>query len=147
MSNEKHLADRSAIRDLSNCYACAIDRMELEQLHKVFTVDGRNIVPHLNIDMQGVNAIIGGIEPIKDMFKRTLHCMLNQTIEFSDDGATANTETYCVANHIYDDEQGVERKMDMGIRYQDELVKDKGHWRIQKRILNLDWQQDLPLQG
>lgn len=144
MSNQQ-LADLATIRELACRYAQSVDRHNWQLMRELFSADSTMLVPHLELDMQGIDAIVAGIEPIKDMFKRTLHCVMNQTVEFSDNGATA--ETYCVANHIYDDEQGVERKMDMGIRYQDELVQENGEWRIKKRTLNLDWQQDLPLQG
>lgn len=140
---------RSEILDLSYLYAKATDRVAepggIQLLRQVFTGDGINSVPHLDLEMVGIGEIEAGIGQIKDMFDSTLHSVTNQLVEFEDSGSLAKSETYCVANHIYRDDKGDKRKLDWGIRYLDSLVVIAGRWRIRQRTLVQEWQQDLSL--
>ncbi|MNU06768.1 hypothetical protein D3C72_2520800 [compost metagenome] len=51
-----------------------------------------------------------------------------------------------MANHLYETE-GIERKLDWGIRYRDRFACMDGIWHFTCRELLLDWSQDLPLRG
>jgi hypothetical protein len=92
--------------------------------------------------MKGTLEIERGIRAI-EQYEATQHCVHNQLVELRGDRASG--ETYCVARHLYT-RAGVRRKLDMGVRYQDEYVRRGGAWRIARRELVLDWTQDLPLE-
>ena len=85
---------------------------------------------------------MGGLATI-DQFSATLHCVHNQIAEISGDEASG--EIYCVANHLLE-KDGVPFKLDMGIRYEDRYERGPEGWRIAERVLNLIWQQELPLE-
>jgi hypothetical protein len=61
-------------------------------------------------------------------------------------GDTADGETYCVAMHMLPRDEGPRRRMDMGIRYQDNFVRQNGQWLFARRRLIVDWIEntDLP---
>ena len=131
--------DELAIRDLANRYARMIDRRDWPELPRVFTPDcelsGQGYL------MRGHAELDAGLRKI-DMFSATLHCVLNQVTCLDGDRGTG--EFYCIANHIHERE-GVQYKLDMGIRYDDHYLRTPDGWRLAKRVLNLIWQQDLPL--
>jgi hypothetical protein len=79
-----------------------------------------------------------------EQYEATQHCVHNQLVDVRGDAATG--ETYCVARHVYA-KDGVKRKLDMGVRYQDQYRREAGIWRFVRRELVLDWTQDLPLRG
>jgi hypothetical protein len=131
--------DELSIRDLANRYARMVDRRDWSEIPRVFTPDcelsGQGYL------MRGHAELDAGLRKI-DMFSATLHCVLNQVTCLDGDGGTG--EFYCVANHIHE-RDGVQYKLDMGIRYEDRYVRTADGWRLAKRVLNLIWQQDLPL--
>lgn len=129
------------IRALACRYAQSVDRRDWAQLASLFTEDA--VVEGPGFTMPGREAIVAGMRQI-EQYRTTQHHVHNQVVEV--DGATANAETYCVANHIYA-RDGAEYKLDWGIRYQDRLVFQDGKWRFSSRTLLLDWAQDLPLKG
>ena len=47
-------------------------------------------------------------------------------------------KTYCVASHIYS-ENGIKKKLDMGIVYEDTIVKKDGSMKFSERRFNLLW--------
>ncbi len=131
--------DELSIRDLANRYARMVDRRDWSEIPRVFTPDcelsGQGYL------MRGHAELDAGLRKI-DMFSATLHCVLNQVTCLDGDAGTG--EFYCIANHIHE-RDGVPYKLDMGIRYEDRYVRTEGGWRLAKRVLNLIWQQDLPL--
>ena len=62
-------------------------------------------------------------------------------VDFLEDGAVG--ETYCIAHHIYKVDE-VERDTVMFIRYHDKFVRTAEGWRIARRKLGIDWQEDRP---
>jgi uncharacterized protein (TIGR02246 family) len=135
------LEDRLALQELSARYARAVDRRDYAAFSALFTADGVLCGPgyamkaHREID-QGIRLI--------EQYESTQHCVHNQLVDVRGDAASG--ETYCVARHVYE-KNGVKRKLDMGVRYQDEYRRERGAWRIARRELVLDWTQDLPLVG
>ena len=78
-------------------------------------------------------------------YRATFHAVHNQTLEIAGDEAAG--ETYCVANHLFE-RDGRPVKLDWGIRYQDRYRRGAdGTWRIARRELIVDWEQELPLSG
>lgn len=129
------------IRALACRYAQSVDRRDWAQLAGLFTKDA--VIEGPGFTMPGLEAIVAGMQHI-EQYRTTQHHVHNQLVEI--DGATATAETYCIANHIYTLD-GTDRKLDWGVRYQDNLVFQDGKWLFARRTLLLDWTQDLPLKG
>lgn len=132
--------DERELRKLAYRYARMIDRRSWYEIPEVFTEDASLSGPGYSMD--GHDALREGLKAI-GMYSSTLHCVHNQLAWIEGDRATG--ELYCVANHLYEKE-GVPFKLDMGIRYEDRYVRSDAGWRIAERVLNLVWQQDLPLE-
>lgn len=81
---------------------------------------------------------------ILDDYCATFHLLGNQIGEWHNE--IYSGETWCTASHIYD-RDGVQRKLDMGIRYQDQIEKVGGTYKYMSRDLQVVWTQDLPCQG
>ena len=76
-------------------------------------------------------------------YKVTFHGLQQSTIDVADDGNSATSETYCVAHHLTDEDDGSVSDRVMFIRYRDDWVNrgtDPGDgWRLQRRRLAVDW--------
>lgn len=131
-----------AIRTLAYRYAQAVDRREFSRLTALFTPGAKLSGPGFHLD--GAQAIAEGMSALGN-YSATQHHVHHQLVDV--DGDAASGETYCIANHLYQDDGGVPRKLDWGIRYQDRYVRRQGEWRIAARTLLVDWTQDLPLKG
>ena len=81
---------------------------------------------------------------ILDDYTATFHIVANQYGEWNNDVYTG--ETWGVASHLYE-KDGVQRKLDMGIRYQDVIENAGSHFHYLSRDLHVVWTQDLPLVG
>jgi uncharacterized protein (TIGR02246 family) len=133
------IADRLALRALVDRYASIPDDRNYALVDEIFSEDAVLVGP--GFELAGRNAIREGMKAI-ERYASTLHSMHGQTVEIAGDEATG--ETRCTANHLYE-EEGVSRKLDWGIRYQDRYRREAGGWRISRRELVLVWTQDLPL--
>ncbi len=137
----QYAADRICIRDLAFLYATAVDQRDYPLFESIMTEDAKIHGPSFNYD--GIDEIIEQMKEI-EQFKTTFHAVHNHLITIDID--TAEGEIYCVASHIYEQE-GIERKLDIGIRYFDKYLRCENGWRLYDRELKLDWKQDLPIQG
>jgi len=117
-----------------------IDRRDWDEIPRVFAENACLSGP--GYSMNGHGELSAGLQQI-ELYSATLHCIHNQIVTI--DGPLATGELYCVANHLYE-KDGVPFKMDMGIRYEDRYERGPDGWRIVERLLNLIWQQDLPLE-
>ena len=135
------LEDRLALQELAARYARAVDRREYAAFAALFTSDGVLCGP--GYALEGRAEIERGIAQI-EQYQATQHCVHNQLVDVAGDSGSG--ETYCVARHVYT-RAGAARKLDMGVRYQDQYRREAGAWRLARRELVLDWTQDLPLVG
>ncbi len=135
------IEDRLALQELSNRYARAVDRRDYAAFVALFVANGVLCGP--GYAMTAHAEIERGIRLI-EQYQTTQHCVHNQLVDVRGDAASG--ETYCVARHIYE-RDGIKRKLDMGVRYQDEYRRETNGWRFTRRELVLDWTQDLPLVG
>lgn len=135
------LEDRLALQELSARYARAVDRRDYAAFVALFTADGVLCGPGYAMKAHG--EIERGIRLI-EQYESTQHCVHQQLVEIR--GEAASGETYCVARHLYT-KDGTQRKLDMGVRYQDEYRREGGAWRFARRELVLDWTQDGPVVG
>ena len=125
------------LRRLTWLYARAMDSNEPEILERIFTDDAVIESPlRAQRGIAEVRAIPG---MLKQMFASTMHTVHNQTVSIS--GDTADGETYCVAYQLKKPKDGVHRRLDWGIRYQDKFVRKNGAWRFSHRRLIVEWEQ------
>jgi uncharacterized protein (TIGR02246 family) len=129
------LYDERILLGLANRYAQAVDRRDANALVSVFTEDG--IIERPGSVWQGHEKLRGIIARLNTLYAATFHTIRNQTTAVDD--TTAQAETHCVAMHILNSAAGGLTRMDMGIRYQDSLVRQDGVWLFARRALIVDW--------
>ena len=139
MVAERQLADRLAIRELAERYARAVDRRDWELARALFSDDAVLVGPRF--ELVGRDAILRGLRSV-ERYRATFHAVTNQLVEIAGDEASG--ETYCLASHLFE-RDGAARKLDWGIRYQDRYRRVDGAWRIARRELVVDFEQELPL--
>jgi hypothetical protein len=131
--------DEARLRDLAGRYARMMDRMSFDDLPRVFAADA--VLSGPGYEMTGHDQMRAGLQAL-DQFSATLHGMLNTYFEI--DGDRAKGEVYCVANHVHEVD-GIPFKLDMGIRYEDDYVRQGEIWVIARRLFNMVWETDTPM--
>jgi hypothetical protein len=134
-------ANRLAIRELVDAYARCADRRDAEGQKSLFTED-----THFVVYMEGQGSeptqVLDGREALTPVFdalnnyQATMHFNGQSTIAL--DGGRATGESYCIAHHLFTDDDG--RKLMVAyLRYGDTFVKLDGAWRFAERNLSVDW--------
>jgi ketosteroid isomerase-like protein len=136
--SEPSLGDRLALRELVDRYALIPDDRDYALIDRVFCEAAVLVGP--GFELKGREQIRRGMRTI-EKYSATFHAVHNQLLEI--DGNEAVGITYCVANHLYDDE-GRTMKHDLGIRYHDRYRRGPDGWQIERRELEVVWAQDLP---
>jgi len=85
---------------------------------------------------------IGMLLLLEDNYSATFHMVGNQLGQWQ--GEVYEGETYSIASHIYEQE-GQGRKLDMAIRYQEQVVFRDGGYRYSRRDVQIVWASDQPL--
>ncbi len=144
------LCDRLALRRLVDDYARAADHVDGAAAGDCFAPDGvlrtfyRGQVEPVRIRTgpDDISAAFAGLS----RYEVTLHVVANHYVEL--DGNTATGETYCLAHHIHDAEDG-SGKLDfvMAIRYLDRYRRIADGWRIAQRDMHLEFTEDRPVVG
>lgn len=129
------LTDERALLGLANRYAQAVDRRDADALVALFTGDGGLDRP--GASWRGQEQLRGIVARLNTLYGSTFHTVRNQTVAIDSDNAEG--ETYCVAMHMMPLTDGIQRRMDMGIRYQDRFVRQNGSWLFARRELIVDW--------
>ncbi|RLA41869.1 MAG: hypothetical protein DRR06_06940 [Gammaproteobacteria bacterium] len=134
------LEDKEAIRDLLSAYCFHVDDGEYDEWAALFAEDATLEAGAL-ATCQGraeikafIVAAVGGDVPARK------HCTMNAMIQVNGDKATANSYIIVVRA---DDKGGIVNSL--AGRYQDELVRQGGDWKFQKRIICMDILGDLGL--
>lgn len=137
MSNKEiqFLTDRIEIRDLLATYYRSIDRRDWKALETVYAIDAHFKSPP-RVEQQGREAIIASTSRV-GVYKRTYHFMGNHIATVN--GSIADSETYAMAYHYYDQEDGTEHEYVLRIRYVDKLRKTDGRWEIFDRLMHYDY--------
>ena len=121
-------------------YARNADDRDFAAMGEIITPDFTQQGPHWRCD--GAEAFIPQLNVLEQNFSATLHMVGNQLGSWS--GEHYLGETYCVATHIYERE-GVGRKLEMGIRYRDDIVAYGDSYRYASRDLVVVWTSDQAL--
>ena len=139
------IVDRLALRDLSDRYARAVDRRDVEAIVELFTDDAALSVyepatAEAPSRVRRGRAEIAEIPRLIARYPKTFHFVGNALYEIDDDLATG--EVYCVAHHLIDDPEGATDHV-MLIRYIDTYLRcDDRRWRISDRRLLVDWTEE-----
>jgi ketosteroid isomerase-like protein len=144
------LADRLAIRRLVEDYARAADRVDGAAAGACFADDG--VLRICNRGQAEPARVRNGPEEIATAFAGlgrydvTLHVVANHYVEL--DGDTGTGETYCLAHHIHDaDDGGTKLDHVMAIRYLDQYRRTDGGWKLAVRELQVEFTEDRPVSG
>ena len=139
---EKLLA-RQEIADVILRYARGVDRMDWDLVRSCYHPDA--------YDDHGT--FQGGVEAFVEMcgrflprFAVTQHFMGNMLIEVEDDLRAARAETYAVAYHRLELDDGSGKDDVFGIRYVDRFENRGGDWLIAHRVVATEWRRvdDVP---
>jgi ketosteroid isomerase-like protein len=75
-------------------------------------------------------------------YDATTHFNGQHTVVIAGDNATA--ETYCLAHHLFADDDGVRTLLVMSVRYLDVFVREADGWLITDRQIVIDWTDRRP---
>jgi uncharacterized protein (TIGR02246 family) len=140
VSDMSDVADRQELRALVERYGQNADRRDRTAFGLLFTSDAVVTFPSGG-EVRGREAIGDILQLIDNTYTRTMHFVGNHLVDFLEDGAVG--ESYCIAHHIYSADE-VERDTVLFIRYQDTYARTAKGWRIARRELVIDWQEDRP---
>jgi ketosteroid isomerase-like protein len=143
-------ADRLAIRELVDAYAHCADRRDAQAQMALFTEDTHFVVyldarnPEPTQDLRGRKALAPVFDAL-NAYVATMHFNGQSTVEL--DGDRATSESYCLAHHLTDAEDGTRTLMTASIRYLDTMVKRDGAWLFAERRLMVNWTDTRPSAG
>jgi uncharacterized protein (TIGR02246 family) len=136
------LEDEAAIRRLAALYARAVDRNEPDTLAALFAADA--VIEGPGFAMHGIEQIRAIPGMLRGMYARTLHQVHQQTVRI--EGDSAESETYCSANHLGDRGGGQAENLVWAMRYLDRLRRENGRWVFARRSVVIDWTETRPAQ-
>ena len=134
------MSDTDIPRQLALHYARCADDRDFAAMLDIVTPDFSQRGPHCHCE--GADAFIAQLKFLEDNFSATLHMVGNQLGSWA--GQRYLGETYCIATHLYE-RDGVGRKLEMGIRYRDDIVACGDSFRYASRDLVVVWTSDQPL--
>ena len=140
-------ADRLAIRTLVEAYAHCADRRDAKGQMALFTPDTHFVVYMDARDSEPAQDLHGrhALAPVFDAlnaYVATMHLNGQSTVEL--DGDLATGETYCLAHHLTEAEDGSRTLMIASIRYLDTIVKQADAWLFAERRLIVNWTDTRP---
>ena len=133
--------NNSPEKQLALRYAQIADGRKFAEMRDIISVDFSQQGP--NWQCQGADAFIEQLQILEQNFSATLHMVGNQVGQW--DGECYEGETYSIASHLYE-KDGVGRKLEMAIRYQERIEKFADGHRYARRDVNIVWTSDQPLQ-
>lgn len=131
----QRLIDEAALRRTAELYAQGADRRDKALWREVLAADC--VIEGPGFRAEGLEANLGSIDALGQMFRRTLHRIHQQVVTIADDRATG--ETHCTADHLL---AGSDAVLVWSIRYHDEWRRgDDGAWRFTHRRLIVEWEE------
>jgi ketosteroid isomerase-like protein len=140
-------ADRLAIRELIDAYAHCADRRDAKGQMALFTGDTRFLVFMDATAAEPAQELHGreSLAPVFDdlnQYVATMHFNGQSTILLDGDRATG--ESYCLAHHLTEAEDGSRTLMVASIRYLDTFARQDGTWLFAERRLMVNWTDTRP---
>jgi len=134
------MIDSDTPRLLAIKYARFVDDRQFDRMREIMVENFTQSGP--GFAAASLEEFIGNLSVLEN-YSATFHLVGNQYGEWQNDHYRG--ETWSVASHLYEKE-GIERKLDMGIRYQDVIETDGSSFKYLSRDLTVVWTQDLPTQ-
>jgi len=140
-------ADRLAIRELVEAYACCADRRDAKGQMALFTADTHFVV-YMNAKVPAPTQELHSREALAPVFDdlnqyaATMH-FLGQTTILTLTSDRGTGESYCPYHLTIDG--GKRRLMIAALRYTDTFVKKDGTWLFAERLLYVDWIEERAL--
>lgn len=127
--------DHVAIQRLMYAYARCADTKDYAGFADIFCADAEFLyLGEVVTPLPAIQQMMRNLEK----YRVTQHCVHN--VLYAVAGDTADGHTYCLASHLVDAGEGTD-KIDMGIVYEDSLLRTGGGWRIKRRAFDLLWMQ------
>ena len=127
------ICDEREIETLLIEYCCALDRMDLDTISKLFTNDCVvEFGPDKRLNSRGRSQVAKSLERMW-RWARTSHHLSNVKIRFTGEDH-ANSVSYVIAWH----ERANKSTATIYGQYHDELRRDSGGWRIMKRVMYMN---------
>lgn len=137
----EELTARAAITDAIHTYARGIDRCDAETVKAAFHDDGM-LIDYGSPDPQPAPVFADyACTKLKAAYLATQHRVTNTLIDYRGDSAVA--ESYVLAYHVQQTDGGKILHTFNG-RWIDTLTPRDGVWRIEQRILRVDWTRQDP---
>ena len=141
-------ADRLSIWELFDAYAHCANRRYARGQMALFTEDTHFVVymdaqdPEPTQDLHNREALAPVFDAL-NAYVATMHFNGQSTVELDGDQATG--ESYCLAHHLTEAQDGSRTLMVASIRYLDTFVKQDGAWLFAERRLMVNWTDTRPL--
>ena len=140
------IKDRIAIKNVVDTFSILADVKDIKTQVLLFT-ENATVESRVNgqpgMTLAGRKQIGDAFGAYLSTFETVYHINGQQSITLKGDKATGIS--YCLVTLI-GTENGKKMKTTMGVYYNDEFVKEKGHWLISKRTSNFVWQEKKPIQ-
>ncbi len=146
---------RVALRELADRYALHVDRLEIDEIGRLFVPDGVLKVPIAPGAARQPQPRRGREEICKamgslDRYEATFHATMGHVVEHYAESGSARGVTTCLAHHLTVGEDRAaerERAVDyvMAIRYLDTYTLFEGSWHFAERELTVSWLADWPV--
>ena len=139
-SDIQSVADKQALKELVDKFSILADRKDAQAQTELFTDDA---VVHSYLDGKLISSLKGKEEIEKAFadflarFDTVFHINGQQVVHINGDKATGIA--YCQVVLIGTDENGKRMMTMQGVSYDDEYVRDNGHWLIAKRTSHFVW--------
>jgi hypothetical protein len=124
------IEDHFEIEQLLARYTHAADIHPPEAMRNIFADDGRFHIEGMGIDVRGIDNIINFFTEMRSQMEGMYHINTNLVVDI--DGHTATAVSYLSTL-----QSGAEPKIVGFSRYEDDLVKTAGGWRIQARSIDM----------
>lgn len=134
----EHLQDQFEIQQLLYRYADAADRRDAQAYEACF-LEGQVMIQGPGYDMRDAHEIM---RILGERFDWTMHNVHNHLHQVEGDSALGFT--YCVASHL-SNRDGRRTRLDMYIRYQDELRRSAKGWTFVSRQVQVGCEEEVLL--
>lgn len=140
------IEDRIAIKNVVDTFSILADVKDIKTQVLLFT-ENATVESRINgqpgMALSGRKQIGDAFAAFLGNFETVYHINGQQSVTLKGDKATGIS--YCLVTLI-GTENGKKMKTTMGVNYNDEFVKENGHWLISKRTSNFVWQEKVAIQ-
>lgn len=140
------IEDRIAIKNIVDTFSILADVKDIKTQILLFT-ENATVESRVNgqpgMTLSGRKQIGDAFGAFLSNFETVYHINGQQTIALK--GNNASAISYCTVTLI-GTENGKKMKTTMLVNYNDDFVKEKGHWFVSKRTSNFVWQEKKAIQ-